>query len=194
MVVLRHSELMMFDRDSSDLIDVFQKSLYDRNTMVLKTRYLIYLLDAQNQLLHEQPLLFTTKGALCGDFGEVYQKFRREMSRAFGQARGTQKPRGDRFMALAVMTLRMQTVLKGKDKKSWVCAIAEVNHPTAADWMTQFIGYDEATKLQVLAAFDDWVAFGQFASAEDAQAVTEDAPTLKDGMYGSVDDDEVIEF
>jgi hypothetical protein len=89
MLVLRKSALMMFNRDSGDYIDLYRKAGYDRATMVLKTRYLVYLLDESNQLLHEQPLLFTTKGAMCGDFGEVYQRFRREMSRAFGQVRGT---------------------------------------------------------------------------------------------------------
>ena len=199
LLVLRQSELMMFDRDSGDFIDVFQKSHYNRHTMVLKTCYLIYLVDANQQLLHEQPLLFTTKGAFCGDFGDVYQKFRREMSRAFGQARNTHKPRGDRFMALAVMTLRVQTALKGKEKKSWVCAIAEVNHPTAADWLTHFIDYDEATKLKVYAAFDDWAEFGQPERELEAQTRRQ-AETTPDETIGSSDsvhdsiDDEVIEF
>ncbi len=197
LLVLRQSELMMFDRDSGDFIDVFQKSCYDRHTMVLKTRYLVYLVDANHQLLHEQPLLFTTKGSFCGDFGDVYQKFRREMSRAFGQARNTHKPRGDRFMALAVMTLRVQTVLKGREKKSWVCAIAEVNHPTAADWTTHFVGYDEATKLKVYAAFDDWVEFGKPEREAQARRQAENTPDetidSSDSTYDSVDDD-VIEF
>jgi hypothetical protein len=199
LLVLRQSELMMFDRDSGDFIDVFQKSQYDRNIMVLKTRYLVFLVDANQKLLHQQPLLFTTKGALCGDFGEVYQKFRREMSRAFGQARNTHKPRGDRFMALAVMALRVQPVLKGKEKKSWVCAIADVNHPTADDWLTHFIGYDEATKLKVYAAFDDWADFGkperelETQARRQAETATDASASFGAAAYDSVDD-EVIEF
>ncbi len=199
LLALRQSELMMFDRDSGDFIDVFQKSNYDRHTMVLKTRYLVYLVDANQQLLHEQPLLFTAKGAFCGDFGDVHKRFRREMSRAFGQARNTHKPRGDRFMALAVMTLRVQTVLKGKEKKSWVCTITEVNHPTAADWTTHFVGYDETTKLKVYAAFDDWAEFGQPARELEAQArrqsETKSDETIgsSDSVHNSIDDD-VIEF
>jgi hypothetical protein len=113
LLVLRRSALLMFDRDSGDYLGPYQKDGYDRNTIVLKTRYLVYLVDAANQLLHDQPLLFTTKGAMCGDFGEVYQKFRREMSRSFGQARGTHKPRGDKFMALSVMEMTVKPVLKG---------------------------------------------------------------------------------
>ncbi len=199
LLVLRQSELMMFDRDSGDFIDVFQKSQYDRNSMVLKTRYLVYLVDANHQLLHEQPLLFTAKGALCGDFGDVYQKFSREMSRAFGQARNTHKPRGERFMALAVIRLRVQPVLKGREKKSWVCAIAEVNHPTTADWTNYFIGYDEATKLKVYAAFDDWVEFGKperglaAQARRQAETATDASTSFSNTGYGSVDD-EVIEF
>jgi hypothetical protein len=156
--------------------------------------------DAKHQLLHEQPLLLTTKGAFCGDFGDAYQAFRRAMSRAFGQARGTQKPRGDKFMALAVLTMQVQPVLKGREKKSWACGIAEVNHPTAEDWTEHFVGYDAATKLKVDAAFEDWAGFDQPERELESQArrqsetFAEDSTALNDGMYGSVDDDEVIEF
>jgi hypothetical protein len=121
------------------------------------------------------------------------------MSRAFGHARNTHKPRGDRFMALVVMKLRVQSVLKGKEKKSWVCAIAEVNHPTAADWTTHFIGYDEVTKLKVYAAFDDWVEFGQPEQELKAQArrrveaITDEVTGSGDSVDENVNDD-VIEF
>jgi hypothetical protein len=198
MLVLRKSELMMFDRDSGDYIDLYQKAGYDRNTMVLKMRYLIYLVDAANQLLHDQPLLFTTKGAMCGDFGEVYQKFRREMSRSFGQARGTHKPRGDKFMALSVMEMTVKPVLKGKDKKSWVCSIAAVNHPTAETWTEFFVGYDEVTKLKVYAAFDEWVDFGLPEHELEAQQrrqlrASEDLPSEFSYEYVVTSEDE-IEF
>jgi hypothetical protein len=198
LLVLRRSALLMFDRDSGDYLGPYQKDGYDRNTIVLKTRYLVYLVDAANQLLHDQPLLFTTKGAMCGDFGEVYQKFRREMSRSFGQARGTHKPRGDKFMALSVMEMTVKPVLKGKDKKSWVCSIAAVNHPTAETWTEFFVGYDEVTKLKVYAAFDEWVDFGLPEHELEAQQrrqlrASEDLPSEFSYEYVVTSEDE-IEF
>jgi Family of unknown function (DUF5895) len=198
MLVLRKSDLMMFDRDNGDYIGLYQKAGYDRNKMVLKTRYLVYLLDGANQLLHEQPLLFTTKGAMCGDFGEVYQKFRRAMSRSFGQARGTHKPRGDKFLALSVLAMTVEPKLKGVEKKSWVCSIAEVNHPTPETWLDSFVGYDEMTKRKVDAAFEEWVGFGQPEHELEAQqrrqtTITDDLPTELSYEY-SVESEDEIEF
>jgi Family of unknown function (DUF5895) len=198
MLVLRKSALMMFDRDSGDYIDLYQKSVYDRGTMVLKIRYLVYLVDGANQLLHEQPLLFTTKGAMCGDFGEVYQRFRREMSRAFGQARGTHRPRSDQFLALSVLAMTVSPILKGRDKKSWVCGIAGVNHPTPENWLEWFVGYDEATKLRVYGVFADWADFGQPERELEAQqrraaASADDLPTELTYEY-SLDSEGEIEF
>jgi hypothetical protein len=199
MLVLRKSDLMMFDRDNGNYIGLYQKAGYDRNKMVLKTRYLVYLLDGANQLLHEQPLLFTTKGAMCGDFGEVYQKFRREMSRSFGQARGTHKPRGDKFLALSVLAMTVEPKLKGTEKKSWVCSIAKVNHPTPETWLDSFVGYDAVAKPKVDAAFEAWVGFGQPERELEAQqwrqtgVIADDLPTELSYEY-SVESEDEIEF
>jgi Family of unknown function (DUF5895) len=197
MLVLRKSDLMMFDRDNGDYIGLYQKAGYDRNKMVLKTRYLVYLLDGANQLLHEQPLLFTTKGAMCGDFGEVYQKFRRAMSRSFGQARGTHKPRGDKFLALSVLAMTVEPKLKGAEKKSWVCSIAAVNHPTPETWLDAFVGYDAVTKRKVDAAFEEWVGFGrpehELEAQQRRQTTTDDLPMDLSYEYSLESEDE-IEF
>jgi hypothetical protein len=162
--------------------------------MVLKTRYLVFLLDEAHQPLHEQPLLLTAKGSFCGDLGDVYQKFWREMSRAFGQARNTHKPRGDKFLALSVLEMTVQPKLKGAEKKSWVCSIIEANHPTPETWMASFVGYDEVTKLKVYAAFDEWEDFGQpEIEARRQVKANDDLPTEFSYEY-SVDSEDEIEF
>jgi hypothetical protein len=74
--------------------------------------------------MHESPLMLTTKGSFCGSFGETVRNFHSEMSKAYGAATGAKKPRGDRFMALSVLAVRVQPELKGKEKKSWVCSVA----------------------------------------------------------------------
>jgi hypothetical protein len=203
LLVLRRSPLLMFDglrptvghRDSGDYLGLYQKAGYDRNVMVLKTRYLVFLLDEQHQPLHEQPLLLTAKGSFCGDLGDVYQKFRREMSRAFGQARNTHKPRGDKFMALSVMALTLKPELKGREKRSWVCGIDTVNHPTAEDWMAHFVGYDDRVKAQVYRSFEEWVDFGdpshEVTAQAKRQATTDDLPETLTYEY---EVDEEIEF
>lgn len=142
--------------------------------MVLKTRYLVFLVDGQNQLLHDIPLQFTAKGSVCGSFGEHYKLFRREMNQAFGQQRG------DRFFALAVFAVNLQPELKGSDKKSWVCSVIEHGVPTAANWRSYFVGYDAVTKEKVLADFDAYADFGKLAQEEkptdSLEALEEDYP------------------
>ena len=121
----------MFDRESSKFISEYQKSRYDRATMVLKTRYLTFLVDKDKWLLHQSTLLFTTKGSFCGSFGETLKQFHSEMSKAYGAATHAKKPRGEsakrrhsqRFMALSVLAVRVTPVLKGDRKKSWVCSV-----------------------------------------------------------------------
>ena len=122
-LILRKSKLLMFNRENGEFIGDYQKSRYDRATMVLKTRYLIFLVDKDKRLLHQSPLLFTTKGSFCGSFGETLKQFHSEMSKAYGAATHAKKPRGGRFMALSVLAVRVAPVLKGDRKKSWVCSV-----------------------------------------------------------------------
>lgn len=168
-LILRKSKLMMFDRDSGDFLGLFQKSRYDRNTVVLKTRYLVYLISKSKQLLHTAPLLLTTKGSFNGCFGEVVRKFYGEMSKAYGIATGATKPRGDRFMALSILAVRVQPELKGDRKKSWACGIASYGVPAAENWRSYFVGYNESLKEEILAEFEQWESFGVLAQESDAQ-------------------------
>ena len=78
-----------------------------------------------------------------------------------------------------------------------MCAIAEVNHPTAADWTTHFVGYDEVTKLKVDAAFDDWVDFGKPEQELEAPARRRSeaaADQMTDTSICDSVDNDVIEF
>lgn len=46
----------MFNRHNDELVGVFDRKQYNKNEMILKARYLIYLVSKQKQLLHETPL------------------------------------------------------------------------------------------------------------------------------------------
>ena len=165
LLILRKSSLLMFDREEENFISVFDQQSYNRDTMLLKTRYLVYLANKQKQLLHQTPLLFTTKATFCGSFGESYQKFRRDMSQAYTQSTGAQKARGERFLALSVFAAQVQPELKGKKAKSWVCSIATYGQPTMQNWQKFFVGYDVGLKDKLLTEFEQWKGFGQVYDA-----------------------------
>lgn len=155
LVVLRRSPLLMFNRHNDELVGAFDRKQYNKDEMILKARYLIYLVSKQKQLLHKTPLQFTTKGSVCGSFGEHYNAFREEMSRAFG------KPRGDRFFALSVFAVALQPELKGKKEKSWVCSITRHGIPTADNWTGFFLGGNSTIKTKLLAEFEAHADFGK---------------------------------
>ncbi len=153
-LILRRSPLLMFSRGDLTFLGPYQRSQYNAE-VVLKTRYLVYLVSKQKELLHDSPLQFTSKGAVCGSFGEHYGKFCREMNKAYSQQRG------DRFFALSIFAVKLQPELKGSEKKSWVCAITEHAVPKVDKWKQLFVGYDQATKEKVLADFDTYPDFGK---------------------------------
>jgi hypothetical protein len=159
-LILRKSKLLMFDRENGEFIGDYQKSWYDRATMILKTRYLTFLIDKDKRLLHESPLLFTTKGSFCGSFGETLKQFHSEMSKAYGAANNAKKPRGDCFIALSVLAVRVIPVLKGDRKKSWVCSVESHGIPTIENWRQFFVGYQPDLKERILSEFDTWAEFG----------------------------------
>ncbi|MCU0566240.1 MAG: DUF5895 domain-containing protein [Oculatellaceae cyanobacterium Prado106] len=159
-LILRRSKLLMFEREGGQFVAPYRKELYDRQSMILKNRYLVYLVSKDKQLLHQSPLVFTAKGSFCGSLGETVEQFRLEMSQAYGAAVGAKKPRGDRFMALSVLALRVQPELKGTTQKSWVCSVAEHCIPTVENWQSLFVGYQTELKDKILADIEEWADFG----------------------------------
>jgi hypothetical protein len=174
-LILHRSRLLMFERESM-FIGEYRKSQYDRTTMVLKTRYLVFIVGKDKQLLHQSPLLLTTKGSFCGSFGEVVRAFHSAMSKAYGAATGARKPRGDRFMALSILAVRVQPELKGTAKKSWVCSVSDYGIPTAENWKSYFVGYNPERKEKVLTAFEEWSEFGNLERECEAQVQRRQEP------------------
>lgn len=169
-LILRQSKLMMFERESGDFIGLYRKGRYDRNTMLLKNRYLVYLISKDKRLLHDSPLLLTTKGAFSGSFGDAFRQFQRDMSKAYGVSTGARRPRGDKFMALSIFGVRLQPELKGRERKSWACSVAEFGVPTAENWRSYFVGYDAVFKERILREFEEWKDFGSVEREVEAQA------------------------
>ncbi|KAM3090900.1 DUF5895 domain-containing protein [Phormidesmis sp. 146-12] len=186
-LILRRSPLMMFEKESGNFIGVYSQQDYNRDAMILKTRYLVYLVNQQKQLLHQSPLLFTTKTTFCSSFGEATGTFRREMSKAYAQATGAKKARSDRFLALSIFAVQVQPELKGKKAKSWVCSVADYGKPIAQNWQNFFVGYDETLKEKILSEFEEWADFGN-PDRETKPPVSDNSVDYsKDGYSADID-------
>lgn len=176
-LILHSSPLLMFERESGEFIGTYRKSRYQRSSMVLKRRYLVFLISQDKRLLHSSPLLLTAKGAFCGSFGQTVEQFRQDMSKAYSAATGAKQPRGERFMALSILAVRLQPQLKGQAKQSWVCSVSEYGVPTVENWQAFFIGYRAELKQQVLNQYDEWADFGnlEWESASQRQSAASTA-------------------
>ena len=93
------------------------------------------------------------------------------MNRAYG------KPRGDRFFALSIFAIKLQTLLKGKEQKSWVCSISEHGVPTSENWKGFFLGYDSAIKGKLLTKFDAHADFARANREADTSGSADDWAT-----------------
>ncbi|MBE9180260.1 hypothetical protein IQ268_16985 [Oculatella sp. LEGE 06141] len=186
-LILRQSPLLMFEREGDRFVDVFDRAKYDNATIVLKTRYLVYLVNQQRQLLHEKPLQLTTKGSFCGVFGEVHQRFRALMSGAYKQANNNNKDRSDRFFALSILAVQLSPKLKGGKKKAWVCDISNFAEPTAENWRSLFVGY-EAFRDRVLEQFDECADFGNPERERKTRNRTNTVDTVDYTALGTEDD------
>lgn len=153
-VVVRRTPLLMFSRSEKTFLGVFDTNTYNaqKASILLKSRYLIYLISKDKKLLHTEPLQFTTKGSLSGSFGQSYSEFRQAMESAYG------RKRGDRFFALCVFPVQLQPVLKGREQQSYVCTVEKFGKPTAENWKGFFLGYSEV-KDKLLQDFDTYADF-----------------------------------
>lgn len=174
LLVLKASNLLMYDRESGEFIGEFAKGKYDRKIMTIKRKYLVYICGKDKKPLHKSPLQFTAKGSISGSFGDAFNRFQAAMSKAFGVATGARKARGAKFMALSIFAIKLEPKLKGDKEKSWVCDVADVALPTDKNWEMYFVGKDETLKEQI---FDDIEANADFGtSLAEAAPVTPTAP------------------
>ncbi len=159
--VLRRSPLFMIDRSKKKFLGVYDEEKYNRKIHILKTKYLVYLVGKQKQLLHDQPLQLTGKGSFGSSFGEEYEQFLREMVNAYGAKRG------NRFFALCTFAVKLESAIKGEVEQAWVSSVSEHGIPKADNWQSFFLGYQPKVKEKLLLEFDANADFGKLKSEQD---------------------------
>lgn len=187
LAIVRQTGLLMYDRATRDYLGQYQKDEYNRATHVLKTRYLVFVLGEDNKPLHASPMMMTTKGSVCGSFGQNLKAFRDAVNAL------TKKRMGYRFHALWAFCSVLRPELKGSGSDtSWVTSIDSVDLPNPENYACLFLGSDEDTKLLIENAFDEYEDFGQLSqtapAGETAPAtpVEPTEPIPMDEMLGDV--------
>jgi hypothetical protein len=168
MLVLRSGALSMFSKrsgnNSENYLGSFDYKVYEsqRSNLTLKTKHLIYLLSDDNQLLHQSPLQFSTKGCFGATFAEHLKAFQTELQKAYG------KPRKQKFLACGVFDFTVAPELRGTPPDTaWVTVIESHSAPTKDNWREQyFVGYDDELREKLLADYETYADFDKKQQAE----------------------------
>ena len=176
MLIVRQGELSMSSKRSANssetYIGRYDNKIYqaEKGNLVLKTRYLIYLLGDNNELLHQSPLQFTGKGVFGATFSQHLRDFQSELQKAYG------KQRGLKFLIYGVFAVKTTSELRGEaPNTAYVTVTSDHLVPTKDNWTNLFVGYDAPLREKILA---DYEAFGNF-DLKNQPAPAEDKTTVE---------------
>jgi|FrelakmetLWP11LW_1041352.scaffolds.fasta_scaffold00971_2 Family of unknown function (DUF5895) len=120
----------------------------------LRSFYVIFLLDENNQGLHTVPLVLSLHGVAAARFGEAYNQFKVQMEIAYAKAMQTgYRSLNDKFHCLAVFNPTFKPSLEppNGDKKSWVAIPETVAVPDENSPIGKFLALDKQAELWALA-------------------------------------------
>ncbi len=153
MLVCPRSEVLAWDRNATR----------ERKMLVVLGRYLpehkvdsvgnlqlfeVFLLDENNQPLHQLPFALQLKGATQATFSQHWQQFCNEMT--FCHAVANQipaRPKNMLFRSLCVFSFKVAPEQAGAKVKSKACKVVSHEKPTLENWKDYFVGFDSETKL-----------------------------------------------
>ncbi len=165
LVIVRTGPLTMYDRNSGYRVDVFNKEVYDSAQHLLKTRYLVHVVNNNNEFVTEKPIILTTKTTFGASFGMALADYRKKFSTLIGAQKEKE------FWALCVFQPVLVPELKGTAAKSWVTSVKSYVEPTADNIGQLFIGLDPAVKARMLKEYADSEAAFSIQSEVEAPVV-----------------------
>lgn len=120
--------------------------------------YWAFLLDENNELMHNIPFSLRCKGANLGSFSVAWQEFTTRLNSCFYMAMkakgASPKPKNNKFNCLAVFVPELKRDMVGKTKKNYALRIVGYEEPTMENWINYFAGGNAQLREQVWAAFD----------------------------------------
>jgi hypothetical protein len=195
-LVVRQGTLSMFSKRTASApeayIGTFDYKVYreQKDSLILKTKHLVYLLSDDNQLLHQSPIQFTGKGVFGATFSEHLRAFQSELQKSYG------KQRGAKFLINGVFCCKTASELRGESPNTaWVSVIESHLVPTKETWKDLFVGYDDALREKLLSDYEAFSDFDKKSSSQEKTVVDAGASGItniyeKDSVSNSEPPDE----
>jgi Family of unknown function (DUF5895) len=180
-----------------DGYDMYQNMGKDK--VVLRSFYLIKLVDENNCELHSRPLVISIKGVAAAQFGEAYKQFKQELEVAFARFQDVSVAEKTRefhrlgvFQPTFVPSHEPKEAVNQRDK-SWVAVVSSYKspNPDGSDFMEFFCDDKEEefeTLMQANLEFSHRIGKTSDVIAEHMRLVgmNEAITTLPPGNYPSL--------
>lgn len=102
----------------------------------------VYLLDANNQPLHQIPLMYRAAGANQATFAIHWQEFCHELESCHAIVNQIPaRPKNSAFRCLGVFAFTTRRELAGDKQKSFGCKVVQHEIPTLQNWRNYFVGF-----------------------------------------------------
>jgi Family of unknown function (DUF5895) len=107
----------------------------------------VFLLNQNNQPLHQIPLIYKAAGANQASFSAHWQEFCREINICHSIVNGIPaKQKNALFYSLGVFCFKTAREQAGTKQKSFACKVVEHEVPTLENWRHYFMGFNRNIK------------------------------------------------
>ncbi|WP_071516981.1 DUF5895 domain-containing protein [Geitlerinema sp. PCC 9228] len=177
LLVLHRGPISLKERETGmtvgRLSDHYEDFLADRQRFKPFTRYLIFLVGENKELLHQEPLRMTLSGAAGASFGIAYgyrqgvkgEGFTHELEQAYAEFRGQPyMPKSALFHAHGIFCPFLDAVEKGSGSaRALVATTVDFEHPTGSNITNYLIPSNSPTSQVLRQAFEEYQDFLQDA-------------------------------
>lgn len=156
MVVCPKTPVLGFDRKQSNeskstvILGKYTQEMKSDENIGNIQYFQVFLLDRNNQPLHQIPLSYKATGANQASFSVHWQDFCRELNNCHSIVNGIPaKPKNTQFNCLGVFSFKTAREQVGDKQKSFACRVVDHERPTTETWRNYFIGLDQSVKKYV---------------------------------------------
>lgn len=157
MLVCPKSPVLGFDRKQSQeansstiILGKYTLEMKEDENIGNLQYFQVFLLDKNNQPLHQIPLTYKAMGANQASFATHWQEFCKELNTCHSIINGIPaKQKNALFYSLGIFCFKTAREQAGTKQKSFACKVVEHETPTLETWQNHFVGFKADVKNYV---------------------------------------------
>lgn len=155
------NEILSFNKELKNQVEKEEK----RKVFTPFKKYLLFFLNAENELLHSIPVKWTARGTAGTTFAQQLSTFRKEMDNIFNEFTGESRKQGTKrlhALKIAEIYLKPEEIRLENGSKIWVTTVSGIASPSKETFSDYFVP-DISSDLKeiVIDAFENSESFEQ---------------------------------